>query len=62
MMAMIMSALKDIASDQDATLEALILDFPNFEYLEGEGGRSRIVDTAKLGRQSEVYLGQVIDL
>jgi hypothetical protein len=40
MMAMIMGAFKDIASDQDATLEAPILDFPNFEYLEGEGQRS----------------------
>jgi hypothetical protein len=40
MMAMIMGAFKDIASAQDATLEAPILDFPNFEYLEGEGQRS----------------------
>jgi hypothetical protein len=40
MMAMIMGAFKDIASAQDATLKAPILDFPNFEYLEGEGQRS----------------------
>jgi hypothetical protein len=40
MMALIMGAFKDIATAQDATLEAPILDFPNFEYLEGEGGRS----------------------
>jgi hypothetical protein len=40
MMALIMGAFKDIASGQDATLKAPILDFPDFEYLEGEGGRS----------------------
>jgi hypothetical protein len=40
MMALIMGTFKDIASEQEATLEAPILDFPNFEYLEGEGGRS----------------------
>jgi hypothetical protein len=35
--AAIMGAFKDAATDQGATLAAPILDFPNFEYLEGEG-------------------------
>jgi hypothetical protein len=35
--AAIMGAFKDVATDEGATLAAPILDFPNFEYLEGEG-------------------------
>jgi hypothetical protein len=35
--AVLMGALKDVAADRGGTLEAPILDYPNFEYLESEG-------------------------
>lgn len=35
--AVAMGAMKDVATSQNATLAAPILDFPNFEYLEGDG-------------------------
>jgi hypothetical protein len=35
--AVVMGAMKDVATSQNATLDAPILDFPNFEYLEGDG-------------------------
>ncbi len=35
--AVAMGAMKDVATSQNATLEAPILDFPDFEYLEGHG-------------------------
>jgi hypothetical protein len=35
--AVAMGAMKDVATSQNATLAAPILDFPNFEYLEGHG-------------------------
>jgi hypothetical protein len=35
--AAVMGTLKDAATSQKATLNAPILDFPNFEYLEGDG-------------------------
>ena len=35
--AVVMGAFKDVASEQNAKFTAPILDYPNFEYLEGEG-------------------------
>jgi hypothetical protein len=35
--AAVMGTLKDATTSQKATLNAPILDFPNFEYLEGDG-------------------------
>jgi hypothetical protein len=35
--AVAMGAMKDVATSQNATLTAPILNFPNFEYLEGHG-------------------------
>ncbi len=35
--AAVMGTLKDAATSQNATLDAPILDFPDFEYLEGHG-------------------------
>jgi hypothetical protein len=35
--AAIMGGLKDALSSEEGTFTAPILDFPNFEYLEGEG-------------------------
>jgi hypothetical protein len=35
--AVAMGAMKDVATSQNVTLAAPILDFPNFEYLEGHG-------------------------
>ncbi len=35
--AAIMDSLKDTFTSKEGTFSAPILDFPNFEYLEGEG-------------------------